>query len=70
MVAALWTGIPVEVTQEAGEVLRRRRATIRTPFYSPHTTRREMVGVFYPPPKRNTPGVVLTNGPIDLIICH
>ena len=23
-----------------------------------------------PPPKHNTPGVVLANGPIDLMICH
>ena len=32
MVAAFWTGIPVEVTQETGVVLRCRRADIGTPF--------------------------------------
>ena len=46
MVAAFWAGIPVEVTQEAGVVPRRKRAAIGTPFQSPHTTRRETVGVF------------------------
>ena len=49
MVAAFWAGIPVEVTQEADVVLRCRRAVIGTPFYSPQTTRRETVGVLYPP---------------------
>ena len=39
MLAAFWTGIPVEVTQEAGVVPRRRRAAIGTSFYSSHTTR-------------------------------
>ena len=32
MVAAFWAGIPVEVIQEAGVVLRYRRAAIGTPF--------------------------------------
>ena len=43
-------GIPVEVTQEAGVVPRCSRAAIGTPFYSPHTTRRKTVSVFYPTP--------------------
>ena len=50
MVAALWSGIPVEVTQEDGVVLRCIRAAIWIPFYSPHATRRETVRPFYSPP--------------------
>ena len=50
MVAAFWAGIPVEFTQEADVIPCRRRAAIGTPFKSPHTTRRETVGVFYPSP--------------------
>ena len=45
IVAAFWAGITV--TQEAGVVPRHIRATIRTSFQSPYTTRRETVGVFY-----------------------
>ena len=35
--------------QEAGVVPCRRRDAIGTPFKSPHTTRKETMGVFYPP---------------------
>ena len=35
VLAAFWAGIPVEVTQEAGVVPRRRRAAIGTLFQSP-----------------------------------
>ena len=51
MVAAFWPRIPVEVTQEAGVVPRCRRAVIGTPILSPHRTRRETMGVFYPRPQ-------------------
>ena len=36
----------VEVTKKAGLVPRRRRAAIGTPFQSPHTIRKETMGVF------------------------
>ena len=48
-VSSAWT---VEVTQDASVVPRRNLANIGTPFQQPHTTRRETVGVFYPPPSR------------------
>ena len=32
IMAAIWAGIPVEVTEEAGVVLRCRRAATGTPF--------------------------------------
>ena len=47
-VPAVWSGILVEVIQEAGVVSRYRHAAIATPFSSPHTTRRETVGIYYP----------------------
>ena len=56
VVAAFKPGKPVssaktvEVTQESGVVPRYRSAAIRILFQSPHTTRRETVGVFYPTP--------------------
>ena len=46
MLAAFWSGIPVEDIHNAGVVPRRRRAAIGIPFQSPHTTRRETVGAF------------------------
>ena len=49
IVAAFWAGIPVEVRQESGIVPRGRRAAIGSPLQTPHTKRREMVGVCYPP---------------------
>ena len=50
MVVAFCAGIPLEFTQEAGVVPCHRCSAIRTPFQSPHTTRREVVCVFYSPP--------------------
>ena len=61
MVAAFWVGIPVKVTQEAGVVPRCRRAAIGTPLLPAHTTRREKVSEFYPPPtRRGVRGLIIT----------
>ena len=42
--------IPVKVTHKFRIVPRYRRAAIGTPSQASHMTRRETVGVFYPPP--------------------
>ena len=52
MLAAFWTGIPVEVTHEVGVVPHCRRVVFGTPFQSPHAIRRNTVVVFYHPPTR------------------
>ena len=52
IVAAFSVGIQVEVTKKAGIVPRRRCAAIKIPFWWPHKTRRETVGVFYPCPQK------------------
>ena len=46
IVSAFWPSVPVEVTNEDGLVPRCRLAAIGT-YDTPHTTRRETVGVFY-----------------------